>query len=150
MWGSSFNDDIVLSSRNGEGAGRRRETRGDLGLTSDEIPGQGNIDVPGPTVTPPSSRGPYDEVVQPYHTGWWITIRGSPWSLPDAYQRALHLAISEGLVKQHDCSYQQHDVQPAGPCQMEQRSPGAGQHLPHPFEHMSSRIDPCNGLQPRG
>ena len=44
-----LNDDIVLNTRNGEGAGRRRETCGDLGLTSDEIPGQGNIDVAGLT-----------------------------------------------------------------------------------------------------
>jgi len=42
-----MNDDIDLNSRNGEGAGRRREGCGDLGLTSDEFPGQGNIDVAG-------------------------------------------------------------------------------------------------------
>ncbi len=65
MWGSSFKNDIVLNTRNGEGAGRRRETCGDLGLTSDEIRGQGNIDVAGLTVLieAPSSRGPYEEAM---------------------------------------------------------------------------------------
>ena len=67
MWGSSFEYDIVLNTRNGEGAGRRRETCGDLGLTSDEIPGQGNIHVAGLTFFSElaSSRDPYDEAIQP-------------------------------------------------------------------------------------
>ncbi|WHZ25628.1 MAG: hypothetical protein OJF51_000423 [Nitrospira sp.] len=36
-----------MSTRNGEGAGRRRDRCSDLGLTSDKIPGQGNIDIVG-------------------------------------------------------------------------------------------------------
>jgi hypothetical protein len=35
---------LSCSRGTGEGAGRRRERCGDLGLTSDEILGQGNID----------------------------------------------------------------------------------------------------------
>jgi len=35
---------LTCTRGTGEGAGRRRERCGDLGLTSDEILGQGNID----------------------------------------------------------------------------------------------------------
>ncbi|HEY7533244.1 MAG TPA: hypothetical protein VH681_10745, partial [Nitrospiraceae bacterium] len=34
---------------------------GDLGLTSDKILGQGNINVAGLLIEPASSRGPYDD-----------------------------------------------------------------------------------------
>src|SRR4029434_497272 len=110
---------VVLNTRNGEGAGRRRETCGDLGLTSDEIPGQGNIDVAGLTFLSEfaSSRGPYDKAFPPSHRGWWITtgllrvkVRMLS-SFSDPYERALYFAIGKRLVEQQDGSDQQNAIE---------------------------------------
>ena len=85
---------MILSCTRGteEGAGRRRERSGDLGLTSDEILGQGNIDMLQTcmfrSTSPP---GLYDKAAAGYHSP---LENGNPSPsfpvglLPNAYQQS--------------------------------------------------------------
>jgi hypothetical protein len=61
---------MILSCTRGteEGAGRRRERFGGLGLTSDEILGQGNIDAADLNVCSTSPPGLCNKVVVGYHS----------------------------------------------------------------------------------
>ena len=84
---------MILSCTRGteEGAGRRREGCGDLGLTSDEILGQGNIGTIDLYVCSTSPPGPCDKVVVGYHSP---LENGNPRS-----SRMLKKPVSTGKVE---------------------------------------------------
>lgn len=98
-----------------EGAGRRRNQCGDSGLTSDEIPGQGNI-VAGLLYFDDSSRGPGDEVIVAYHRGPLNSM-----SLPDPNQETLIPTIGKCPVKPGDHGHQKQEVQSDCPAKMPNR-----------------------------
>ena len=103
---------MILSCTRGteEGAGRRRERCGDLGLTSDEILGQGNIDAADLYVLSTSPPGPCNKVTVGYHSP---LENGNPSPrppvdlLPNAHQQSTFPAKLKRPVEERQLPYRE-------------------------------------------